>query len=169
MYIFYRKRIGPLRHYIITAVFALLPIAELRGAIPYALINDIPLPTAFLMSVGLNACVGPIVYGFLSTLHKILSRMDWYNRFFNKLITRARTRLQGKVAKYGYWGIIIFVAIPLPITGAYTGTLGAWVLGMDKKKTFLAVVAGVIIAGVIVSLVTVFGIETLSFFTKGTT
>lgn len=156
-----------MKHYIITAVLSLLPIAELRGAIPYAILNDIPLVSAFILSVALNACVGPIVYVFLSTLHKLLSRMEWYTRIFDKLIARARRRLQEKVERFGYWGIIIFVAIPLPITGAYTGTLGAWILGMEKKKTFLAVLAGVIIAGILVSLVTLFGIETLSFFIKG--
>ncbi|MBT3274759.1 MAG: small multi-drug export protein, partial [Spirochaetales bacterium] len=63
-------------------------------------------------------------------------------------------------------GLALFVAVPLPITGAYTGTLGAWVLGMDPKKTFLAVFLGVIISATVVTIVSYLGIEALSFFTK---
>ena len=70
------------------------------------------------------------------------------------------------VERYGYLGIMLFVAIPLPITGAWTGTLGAWILGMDRRKSILAVAAGVVIAGVIVSLVVGLGIGALSIFTK---
>jgi len=61
---------------------------------------------------------------------------------------------------------MLFVAVPLPVTGAYTGTMGAWVLGLGKRKTMLAVSAGVAIAGIIVSLVAFFGVETFSFLTK---
>ncbi len=74
--------------------------------------------------------------------------------------------MAAKVDKYGYWGLALFVAIPLPITGAYTGTLGAWVLGMDPKKTFLAVALGALIAGIIVTVVVSLGIEAFSLFVK---
>jgi uncharacterized membrane protein len=70
------------------------------------------------------------------------------------------------VEKYGYAGLALFVAIPLPITGAYTGTLGAWILGMNRRKTMLAVLGGVIIAGVIVATVFSLGIKALYFFLK---
>ena len=60
--------------------------------------------------------------------------------------------VHGKVELYGYWGLLIFVAIPLPVTGAWTGTLGAWVLGMDKKKAILAILGGVLVAGFFVSV-----------------
>ena len=61
---------------------------------------------------------------------------------------------------------MLFVAVPLPITGAYTGTIGAWVLGMQKRKTVPAVIAGVLIAGVIVTIISYLGLETFSFLTK---
>ncbi len=56
--------------------------------------------------------------------------------------------------KYGFWGLALFVAVPLPLTGAYTGTILAWLLGMDWKKAFPAVGLGVIVAGVVVLLIT---------------
>ena len=68
--------------------------------------------------------------------------------------------------KYGYWGLAIFVSIPLPFTGAWTGALGAWILGMDRKRSMLVVAAGVLMAGVIVTLVVGLGVGALSFLIK---
>jgi uncharacterized membrane protein len=70
------------------------------------------------------------------------------------------------VEKWGWLGIALFVAIPLPITGAWTGTLGAWVLGVSKRRTMAAVILGVFIAGAIVSAVVILGIEALNLFVK---
>jgi len=67
-------------------------------------------------------------------------------------VEKARAKVHGKVERYGYLGLLIFVAIPLPVTGAWTGTLGAWVLGMSKKKACLAIVGGVLVAGLVVSI-----------------
>jgi uncharacterized membrane protein len=124
------------------------------------------IPVAFPYCVLLNALVGPIVYLFLFSVHKLLSLMQWYTRLFDRIVERARTKLHAKVERFGYWGVMLFVAIPLPITGAWTGTLGAWILGLDPKKTFLAVLGGVIISGTIVTLISYLGIEAFSFFIK---
>lgn len=150
----------------VTAVLALLPISELRGAIPYSLANGVSLPLTFVFCVGLNALVGPLVYLFLSTVHRLFAHMIGYRRLFDRIVLRARHKVEKKVQKYGYFGLVLFVAIPLPITGAYTGTLGAWILGMDRRKTFLAVCLGVLIAGVVVTTVTYLGIEALNVFVK---
>ena len=150
----------------LTALFCLLPISELRGAIPFGMAKDIPLSFLVPFCIILNALVGPIVYLFLSTFHKLLSRLSGYQRIFEKIVARARHRVHAKVEKYGYLGLVLFVAIPLPITGAYTGTLGAWVLGLDPKKTYLAVLLGVCIAAAVVTLVSYLGIEALSLFVK---
>ncbi|WP_455381060.1 COG2426 family protein [Salinispira pacifica] len=149
-----------------SGVLSLLPVSELRGAIPFALANGFPIVGAFLYCTALNALVAPIVYLFLSTVHVFFYRMPGYRRLFDRLIERARTRVNEKVERYGYLGVMLFVAIPLPITGAYTGTLGAWILGLSRRKTFIAVAAGVCIAGVIVSVVSVLGIQALSIFIK---
>ncbi len=149
-----------------TALLSLLPISELRGAIPYALASGIPLWFASSYCVIFNILAGPIALLFLETLHRLFLRMAWYRKLFDRLVARARKKVAEKVERYGYIGIILFVAVPLPITGAWTGTLGAWVLGLSRKKTMLAVAAGVIIAGIVVSIVCYFGIEALSFFLK---
>lgn len=152
--------------FLITGLLSLLPISELRGAIPYALAKGMSVPAAYLYCVALNAMVGPLVYLFLFSFHRLFSLMQWYRKFFDAIIRRARIQVQQKVDRFGYWGVMLFVAIPLPITGAYTGTLGAWILGLDAKRTFLAVLAGVMISGIIVSAVTYFGLGAFSFLVK---
>jgi|GEM_PF-3812958 len=64
-------------------------------------------------------------------------------KLFDKTVVRTRAKLAPKVATLGFFGVMLFVGIPLPVTGAWTGTLGAWVLGLDRKKSILAVSAGV--------------------------
>jgi uncharacterized membrane protein len=149
-----------------TAFLAFLPISELRGAIPFAIANGVPWYIACPYAVVLNALVAPVCWLFLSTLHRLFLRMDWYRRFFDHFIERARLKLQGGVEKWGWLGVAIFVAIPLPLTGAWTGTLGAWVLGLRKDRTLAAVILGVICAGVIVTAVVCLGIQAFSFFIK---
>ena len=119
-----------------TALLSIVPISELRGAIPFAVTQGIHPVTAYFFAVFFNALVGPIVFIFLNSFHKL------------------------------FWGVALFVAIPLPITGAWTGTLGAWIFGLKKRKTILAVILGVSISGLIVSLITFFGVEALSFLIK---
>jgi uncharacterized membrane protein len=150
----------------ITIFLSFLPISELRGAIPFAAARGIPLFQAAAIAIVCNALVGPVALVFLETFHKLLYKWAFYAGIFDRFVAKARVKVHTSVEKYGYLGIMIFVAIPLPMTGAWTGTLGAWILGMDRRKTMLAVAAGVAIAGVIVSLVVGLGIGALSIFTK---
>jgi uncharacterized membrane protein len=157
---------------IFTAVLSFMPISELRGAIPFAVANGIPWHWAYLYAVTLNALVAPFCWLFLATVHKLLygtvpeEGFCWYKNFFDHFVEKARNKLSKEFEKWGWIGIALFVAIPLPITGAWTGTLGAWVLGVSKKRTMAAVIIGVIIAGVIVTAVVVLGIEVLNLFVK---
>nr|WP_321304618.1 small multi-drug export protein [uncultured Sphaerochaeta sp.] len=148
-------------------LLSLLPISELRGGIPYAYFNGVSLLIATPLCVLTNALVAPIVYTFLATFHKIFhEHWRWYASFFDRFVARAQRRVSPKVNKYGYWGILLFVAIPLPITGAWTGTLGSWILGLDKRKTMMAVFGGVIVSGLIVTSLVVLGVGIDSVFIK---
>ena len=150
----------------IMALLSLLPVSELRGAIPYALAKKADPVFAYFFCVFFNSLIAPFFYIFISTIHRFMYKLNWYKIIFEKLVVKTRNKVSEKVEKYGYAGIMLFVAVPFPITGAYTGTVGAWVLGMGKRKTFLAVTAGVFIAGIIVSVVAFFGIEAFSFMVK---
>jgi uncharacterized membrane protein len=149
-----------------TALLAFLPISELRGAIPFALYHGFPWYAAYGYCVFLNALVAPVCWIFLSTLHRLFLKMPWYERFFKRFIEKARGKLQGGVEKWGWLGVALFVAIPLPMTGAWTGTIGAWVLGLSKRKTLLAVIIGVLIAGGIVTSIVALGVKAFSFLLK---
>lgn len=147
-------------------LLSLLPVSELRGAIPFSLASGMPVGAAFALCVAANMLVGPVAWLFLSTLHRLLSRWRPYAAFFARVVERARRKVRAAVARWGYWGLAIFVAIPLPFTGAWTGALGAWVLGMETRKSLAAVAAGVLIAGTAVTLVAFFGIKAFSIFLK---
>jgi uncharacterized membrane protein len=149
-----------------TAFLAFLPISELRGAIPFAVAHGLPWYQAYPYAAILNALVAPACWVFLSTLHKLFLKMPWYRNFFDRFVERARKKLRPAVERWGWLGIALFVAVPLPITGAWTGTLGAWVLGLSKRRTMAAVFLGVLTAGAVVSLVTVLGIRALDVFVK---
>jgi len=151
---------------LITALLAIAPISELRGAIPYAIIKKADPVFVYFYCVFFNCLIAPFFYIFISTLHKLLLKIDWYSGLFEKFILKARDKIKKGVDKYGYIGLLIFIAVPLPFTGAYTGTAGAWVLGLEKRKTLLIITAGLAISGLIVSLIIYFGVEAFSFFTK---
>ena len=151
----------------ISVLLSLLPISELRGGIPYAYFNGVSLLVAAPLCILTNALVAPIAYTFLATVHKLFhSHWAWYTSFFDRFVAKAQRRVAPKVSKYGYWGIMLFVAIPLPITGAWTGTLGSWILGLDKRKTMMAVFGGVIVSGLIITSLVVLGVGMNSVFIK---
>ncbi len=143
-----------------------MPIAELRGGIPYALAHDINPVTAYLICTAANILAFPIVYLFMGFFHDLFSKMQWYTNLFDKIVIRTRNKVGDNIEKWGFWGLMIFVMIPLPITGAYTGTFAAWVFGIEKKKGFLAVSLGVLISGLIVTAVFLSGVELFSFLMK---
>lgn len=149
-----------------SALLSLIPISELRGAIPFAVANGMPLVPAALWCVAWNALAGPIAYVFLATVHKLLYKWKAYAGLFDRFVEKARLKVHKEVEKYGYWGLLVFVAIPLPLTGAWTGALGAWILGMGRRKSMLAIAAGVAVAGIVVSLVVGLGVGALSFLIK---
>jgi len=152
--------------YLMTILLGIVPVSELRGAIPYAYFNGVPLWLSAVIGVLSNALVPFIGFIFLGTLHKLLDKWGAYHRLFEKTVAKARTKVGEKVRKYGLWGLMVFVAVPLPITGAWTGTIGAWVLGLDRKKSILSILLGVLISGTIVTIVILTGSGIASLFTK---
>ena len=157
---------NPVVNLLWTALLSFLPISELRGGIPFAIARGIPWYWAYPFSAALNVLAAPCCWSFLSTLHKIFLRMGWYRNFFDRFVERARLKLRRNVERWGWFGIALFVAVPLPITGAWTGTLGAWVFGLSKRKTLAAVVLGVVIAGAVVTAVVILGLCTFNIFIK---
>jgi uncharacterized membrane protein len=147
-------------------ILSLLPIAELRGGIPYAVASGISVPVAYAICVAANLLVIPIVFLFLDTLHGQFYKVSLYRRVFDFYHERTTRKAERNVRRWGYWGVMMFVAIPLPVTGAYTGTFAAWILKLDRRKCFWYLALGVAIAGCIVTVATLTGIGILRIFVK---
>lgn len=130
---------------------AALPIAELRLAIPGAIeFLETPWYYAFLIAVIGNILPVPFILLFLEAATRLLGKVAVFKRFLNWLFERTRRR--GKIIqKYKRIGLVLFVAIPLPVTGAWTGALAAALFGIKFKHAFISIFIGVIIAGIIVT------------------
>ena len=143
---------------ILVFVISLMPILELRGGLlAAALLGLDPLPSYIISIIG-NVLPVPFI---LLLITKILawmknSKLKLFNKIANWLDEKVEKH-KGQIEKFGYWGVVLFVGIPLPGTGAWTGSLIASVLNMDKKKTFLAVMAGLIMASIIMMILS-FGV-----------
>ncbi|MCD4666237.1 small multi-drug export protein [archaeon] len=138
------------------ALLSILPISELRGAIPYALSLGINPIIAFFFAVAFNILVFPLVFFFLDKVHhKLMKYFSYYNKFFNFYINKNRKKLEKHVGtNLEFLFIMLLTAIPLPFTGAYTASILSWFFGIKRNKAFLAVSLGVIIAGILVTLAT---------------
>lgn len=149
-----------------TIFWSILPISELRGGIPYALSNNLNPVVVYFVCVGTNILAFPIVYFFLGLLHPLFSKIELYNILFEKIIVRTRRKVEKQIEKYGFWGLMVFVMIPLPVTGAYTGTFASWLFKIPKAKAFLAVSLGVMISGLIVTTIFLSGAQVFQFLLK---
>ncbi len=145
-------------------LLSILPISEVRGALPFAFFNKFPFYLAFPISVSANFLISFFIFFFLDTINKYLLKIPFYNKVFTKFAFNAKEKINKKFAKYEYFGLTLFVGIPLPITGIWTGTLGAWILQLERKKVFVALFFGVLIAAIIVSLVLFFGLYSFKAF-----
>ena len=139
---------------------AMVPVVELRGAIPYGVLAGLSVPTAFILAVIGNLVPIPVLVVFtrkvFEWLRGISSGLD---RFVSRLEAKAEKNTE-VVLKYQFWGLVILVAIPLPGTGAWTGALVAAMMDMRLKRAMPAITLGVFIAGIIVTTLT-YGIDAL--------
>jgi len=138
-------------------VIAASPISELRGAIPVAISAfHFPWYYAFLLAVIGNLLPVPFILLLLNSVSRLLSKVSFLERLLNWLFERTRRR--GKIInRYERIGLALFVAIPLPMTGAWTGSLVAVLFGLKFRYAFLSIFIGILIAGVIVTCATLFG------------
>ncbi len=142
---------------VIIFLFAMVPIFELRGAIPVAAIlgANISIWKIYLIAViGNMVPVLPILLLLGPASNFLRNHSKIFDRFFEWLFARTRRRIEAKIEKYGALGLMLFVAIPLPVTGAWTGCIAAFLFGIRLKYAFPSILAGVMIAGVVVSIVT---------------
>lgn len=142
------------------------PIIELRGAIPLAIGRyHFTWYYAYLFSFIGNVLPVPFLLKFLEAIISLLSKVRFLDRLIQWFL--AMTRRRGEIVeRYERFGLVLFVAIPLPITGAWTGSLLAFLMGLKFKHSLISIIAGVLIAGAIVTCVTVLGWAVADIFTK---
>lgn len=145
------------RYCLFTFLFSMIPIFELRGAIPYAvLFHDVHPALAYVIAVAGNMLPVPFIFLFARKILLWGKDKKFIGKFFTFCLNKGEKggqKLQKKGGKGLFIALMLFVGIPLPVTGAWTGTLAASILDIDFKKCMLAVFCGVLIAGVIVTLV----------------
>ncbi len=149
---------------VLTFFISMLPISELRGALPFALSQGLSPLRAYLVSVAGNILpVLPLLL-LLRGLSAFFARYRRGATLFSWTMERAKKR-EGLVRRYGFGGLILLVAIPLPITGAWTGVLVSFLLSIQIKQAFAAICIGVGLAGIIVLLASLGVIEGIEIFT----
>lgn len=128
-----------------------LPLTELRATIPLALALGVsPLKAYLLAVIGNLLPILPVIL-LLEPLSLLLRRFPPLERLFQAILSRSRKK-GAQVHKYGVLGLMLFVAVPLPMTGAWTGAILAWLFGFHALTAFLSILGGVLVAGVLVSL-----------------
>ena len=146
--------------FIWTMLVSMVPVVELRGGIPFGVAAGLPVWLAWLAAVIGNILPTPFIIVYIRRVFQWMRRrMPRFNGVVDKLEQKAH--LKGKsVTKYKYLGLAIFVAIPLPGTGAWTGALAAAFLDMPLRKALPSIIAGVLVAGIAISILT-FGIASI--------
>ncbi len=156
------ERRSMLKHCLIVFLVSMVPIIELRGAIPYGVGFGLPLWLTYCVAIVGNMLPVPVIYFFARRVLVWGSGKPVIGKlfaFFLEKGERAGQKLQKKAGRGLYWALLLFVGIPLPGTGAWTGTLAASLLDMDFKKSVLACVGGVLLAGIIMGVLSQLGVE----------
>ena len=145
--------------FIFTMLVSMIPIVELRGGLPFGVALGLPYPVAFTAAVIGNILPAPFIVVYIRRIFQWMRRrLPRFNGVVDKLENKAHLK-GNKVNKYKYLGLFLFVGIPLPGTGAWTGSLAAAFLDMPLRKALPSIIAGVILAGCIMTALTYLGVN----------
>ncbi|MCK5459706.1 small multi-drug export protein [Candidatus Parcubacteria bacterium] len=146
-------------------LISMIPIAEMRASIPIALsVYNLPLPSALFFSIIGNIVPVIIILIGIDKIYQFLSkRSKLCKNFFEWFFARTRDKFAKKYSRYGEIALILFVAIPLPFTGAWTGSVAAFLYGIPFKKSFMLIVSGMLLSSLIISLLSL-GIISIIYF-----
>ena len=146
--------------FLLTVLVSMVPVIELRGGIPFGVAAGLPVWLAFVAAVIGNIIPAPFIIMFIKRIFAWMRRkIPRLNHVVDKLETKAHLK-GATVTRYKYLGLAIFVAIPLPGTGAWTGALVAAFLDMRLRKAMPAIMLGVVVAGFLISVLT-YGVASL--------
>ncbi len=142
---------GGLGKEVVVFIISMMPLLELRGGLLAAALLKMDFVPAYLISIVGNTLPIPLVLLFLDKVFNFLKKSKKLNKLISKLENKILSK-KGQIEKYGYLGLLLFVGIPLPGTGAWTGAGLAVLLNLNKKKAFVSIMLGVILASIIMSI-----------------
>lgn len=148
-------------------LYTLLPFLELRFSIPWGIFNGMDAWFVFLVAVITNILLGVALYPLLNLIIQVIEKIKYVERIYNYYVVKTQKKIHNYVEKYGEIGLALFISVPLPGSGVYSGALAAYLLGLSYRKFIIASVIGVLIAGIIVTIVTISGNSAFQIFIKG--
>ncbi len=137
----------------IVFIISMVPLIELRGAIPVALLMDISPLQTLLITYPASLIPAPFIILLIHQVFKLLEKIKFFKKLIDHIVIRNREKHAEKIAKYGYFGLFIIVAIPLPGTGVWSGSLVAALFDLEFKKAILIIALGNLVAASIILLV----------------
>ena len=146
-----------------------LPFLELRASIPFGIwhyYDSLGWFGVFIVCVIANILIGILIFVLLRWIIRILTMIKPIERIWNRYVERTRRKIHNAVEKYGEWAVIVFIGVPLPGSGVYSGALASFLIGLPFKKFIIADIIGVLIAGVLVTIASLTGTEILQIFMK---
>ena len=149
------EALAMLPDWLIIILISMTPLVELRLSLPLAIVvYGMPWPAAFAIAVIGNIIVIPPLLLLLGRVEQWLRRYPWWDKRITRIFERTRKRAIKNITQYEAIGLWLFVAIPLPVTGAWTGAMIAYLFDLDTRRAFCSITAGVLTAGLIVLTVT---------------
>ncbi len=155
-----------IRDLLIVAGLTLAPFLELRASIPYGIIAGYSWWLVFLIAIIFNIILAPVTYLIWNKIIHWLRWIKFIDRFYTKTLERVQKKAQKYVEKYGELGLALFIGIPLPGSGVWSGALAANIFDLRFRKYMIASIIGVLIAGIIVTIIMVTGTEVFGLFIK---
>jgi uncharacterized membrane protein len=140
-----------------TFLISISPLGEARVGIPYGMLQGQNPVLVYLLGMGANLLALPVFNFLLDTFDQRLWKFSWYRKRSVKLMRKAKNAVGSSIQKYDFWGLMVFVMIPLPFTGAYMGVIAARVLNVHRPKAYRAITLGVIISSTIIAATTYLG------------
>ncbi len=136
----------------------LLPFLELRASIPYGIFRtDFHWAAIFFICVITNIILGPIIYILLNKVINIFLMIKPFKKIYDYYVIKTQKKIHSFIEKWGELGVALFIAVPLPGSGVYSGALGSYIMGLSKRKFCYAVIIGVTLAGIAVTAICLSG------------
>jgi len=152
---------------LIIAAIVLVPFLELRASIPYGiLVLDQNWLIVFIVSVVANIILGILLFPMIDHIFRFFRKFAWLDKLCTLYMDRTQKKIDKLVKKYGFLGIAVFIGIPLPGSGVYSGSVAAYLIGLSFKRFIIANIIGVLIAGIAVTIIVLSGYEASLFIRR---